>query len=68
MIDFILNIFRKNKICTFYPDHSCSGSGVAIEEFFRHKEVLEGSSERKVRMVRTYSIFGFERIKYVIEE
>lgn len=68
MIEFILNVFRKNKICTYIPGADCSGTGVAVVEFLRFKEGFERASERKVRLVKTYTnFFGCERIKYVIE-
>lgn len=67
MLNWLLNIFRENKRYVFYPDNCCSGTGVAVAEFLRYKKTLEESSERKVVMVKTYSIFGMtERVVYEI--
>lgn len=68
MINWFLNLFRKNKVCTFHPRACCSGSGAAIQEFLDYKESIEKATERKVRMLTEHNFFGFERIKYVIEE
>ena len=64
----IFNIFRKNKRHIFHPDHCCSGTGAAVNEFNIYKETLKKAYGREVRMVHHYSIFGVAVIIYEVLE
>ena len=68
MINWFLNLFRKNKVYTFKPHHDSSGPHVALREFMGYKNDFERMSKRKIRLVKAYNVFGFERIDYVVEE
>lgn len=68
MINKPLNLFRTNKRYTFYPDICCSGTGAAVAEFLKYKEVLEKASECKVVLVATKQFFGWSGVVYEIRE
>lgn len=68
MINWFLNLFRKNKIHTYKPYVWCSGPHSALVEFIRYKEDYEKASGKKVRLVKAYSVLGVQRIVFIAEE
>lgn len=64
----ISNLFRKNKIYRYHPRNTWSGTGVAVRDFYEHKEFLEKAAGHHVDLVATKNILGYSYIIYEIKE